>query len=155
MEKTILDACCGSRMWHFNKENPNVLFMDNRKLNTNLCDGRKLIVNPDILASFTNIPFDDEAFYLVVFDPPHLKYAGDESFLAKKYGTLPKDWKTLINKGFKECWRVLKTNGTLVFKWSEQQISTSEVLKLIPQSPIVGQRRGKTIFLVFFKSEEN
>ncbi len=28
----ILDACCGSRMWHFDKENKNVLFMDNREL---------------------------------------------------------------------------------------------------------------------------
>jgi ubiquinone/menaquinone biosynthesis C-methylase UbiE len=151
MTKKILDACCGSRMWHFNKNNPNVLFMDNRKLNTKLCDGRKLIVNPDVLANFTNIPFDDNSFYLVVFDPPHLKYAGSESFLAKKYGTLPKDWETLINKGFKECWRVLKTNGTLIFKWSEQQISTGDVLKIIPKTPIVGQCRGKTIFLVFFK----
>lgn len=151
MTKKILDVCCGSRMWHFNKNNSNVLFMDNRELNTTLCDGRKLIVNPDVLANFTNIPFDDNSFYLVVFDPPHLKYAGDTSFLAKKYGTLPKDWETLINKGFKECWRVLKTNGTLIFKWSEQQISTGDVLKIIPEIPIVGQRRGKTIFLVFFK----
>ena len=148
MTKKILDVCCGSRMWHFNKNNSNVLFMDNRELNTTLCDGRKLIVNPDVLANFTNIPFDDNSFYLVVFDPPH---AGDTSFLAKKYGTLPKDWETLINKGFKECWRVLKTNGTLIFKWSEQQISTGDVLKIIPEIPIVGQRRGKTIFLVFFK----
>lgn len=151
MTKKILDVCCGSRMWHFNKNNSNVLFMDNRELNTTLCDGRKLIVNPDVLANFTNIPFDDNSFYLVVFDPPHLKYAGDTSFLAKKYGTLPKDWETLINKGFKECWRVLKTNGTLIFKWSEQQISTGDILKIIPEIPIVGQRRGKTIFLVFFK----
>lgn len=151
MTKKILDVCCGSRMWHFNKNNSNVLFMDNRELNTTLCDGRKLIVNPDVLVNFTNIPFDDNSFYLVVFDPPHLKYAGDTSFLAKKYGTLPKDWETLINKGFKECWRVLKTNGTLIFKWSEQQISTGDVLKIIPEIPIVGQRRGKTIFLVFFK----
>lgn len=82
MEK-ILDACCGSRMWHFDKSNKEVLFMDNRELNTTLCDGRKLIVSPDVLANFTNIPFKDKSFYLVVFDPPHLKYAGSESFLAK------------------------------------------------------------------------
>lgn len=28
----ILDACCGSRMFHFDKKNPHVLFMDNRNL---------------------------------------------------------------------------------------------------------------------------
>jgi hypothetical protein len=48
MDKKILDACCGSRMWHFDKSNKEVLFMDNRELNTTLCDGRKLIVSPDI-----------------------------------------------------------------------------------------------------------
>lgn len=46
MDKKILDACCGSRMWHFGKSNKEVLFMDNRELNTTLCDGRKLIVSP-------------------------------------------------------------------------------------------------------------
>lgn len=151
MNKKILDPCCGSRMWHFNKNNEDVLFMDNRTLDTTLCDERKLIVHPDIIADFTKMPFDNNSFYLVVFDPPHLKYAGDTSFLAQKYGKLPLDWKPLIHKGFEECWRVLKENGTLIFKWNEEQISTAEVLKNITQKPIIGHRRGKTIFLVFFK----
>lgn len=30
MGKKILDACCGSRMFWFDKKNPNVLFMDKR-----------------------------------------------------------------------------------------------------------------------------
>ena len=29
MEKDILDACYGSRMFWYNKDNPNVVFMDN------------------------------------------------------------------------------------------------------------------------------
>ncbi|EPM6884822.1 SAM-dependent methyltransferase, partial [Staphylococcus pseudintermedius] len=70
--KRILDACCGSRMFWFDKNNRNTVFMDNRQLQTNLCDGRKLEVNPDIVADFRNMPFDDESFYMVVFDPPHL-----------------------------------------------------------------------------------
>ena len=151
LDKKILDPCCGSRMWHFNKNNPNVLFMDNRKLDTELYDGRKLVISPDICSDFTKMPFDNESFYLIVFDPPHLKYVGDTSFLAQKYGKLPKDWKPLISDGFNECWRVLKKNGTIVFKWNEEQISTSEVLKVISKKPLVGQRRGKTIFLIFFK----
>ena len=32
--KPILDACCGSRMFWFNPKNPNVLFVDNRRLKT-------------------------------------------------------------------------------------------------------------------------
>lgn len=46
----ILDACCGSRMFWFNRTNKNVTFMDNRELETELCDGRKLVVKPDIVA---------------------------------------------------------------------------------------------------------
>lgn len=30
MKNKILDACCGSRMFWFDKNNPNVLFMDKR-----------------------------------------------------------------------------------------------------------------------------
>lgn len=48
----ILDACCGSRMFWFDKENPNVTFMDNRELEDILCDGRKLAIKPDIVGGF-------------------------------------------------------------------------------------------------------
>lgn len=116
-EKKILDACCGSRMFWFDKENGDTLFMDERELETELCDGRKLIVKPDIVADFKNMPFEDESFYLVVFDPPHLLKAGQNSWLAKKYGKLDEDtWQSDIAEGFKECMRVLKTNSTLIFK---------------------------------------
>ena len=54
----ILDACCGSKMFWFDKENENALYMDNRTLDTTLCDGRKLVVNPDIVADFKSMPFD-------------------------------------------------------------------------------------------------
>lgn len=33
-EKLILDACCGSKMFWFNKEHPDALYMDNRQLDT-------------------------------------------------------------------------------------------------------------------------
>ena len=35
-QKRILDACCGSRMFWFDKENPDVVFADNRELHTTL-----------------------------------------------------------------------------------------------------------------------
>lgn len=70
MTKRILDPCCGSRMFWFNKQNPDVEFCDNRELHTQLCDGRKLDIKPDTFADFTNLPFADETFYHIVFDPP-------------------------------------------------------------------------------------
>lgn len=150
--KKILDACCGSRMFWFDKNNENVVFMDKRQESCMLQDGRKLEVNPDVIGDFINMPFDDETFYLVVFDPPHLVRAGKNSWLAKKYGILKDGWQDEIRKGFNECMRVLKKNGTLVFKWSEQQVMVSDVLKAIDAKPLFGTRRGKTIFLVFMKS---
>lgn len=82
----VLDACCGSRMFWFDKQNEDALYMDIREEEAILCDGRQLIVSPDVVADFRNMPFADESFYMVVFDPPHLVRAGENSWLAKKYG---------------------------------------------------------------------
>lgn len=62
--KNILDACCGSRMFWFNKENKNTVYMDNRTEETTLCDGRKLIVKPDIMADFREMPYKEETFHI-------------------------------------------------------------------------------------------
>ncbi|NLU09424.1 MAG: class I SAM-dependent methyltransferase [Tepidanaerobacter acetatoxydans] len=149
--KRILDATCGSRMIWFDKQNPDTVYMDNRQLTTILCDGRILNIKPDIVADFRDMPFPDNAFYLVIFDPPHLRYAGDESWLAKKYGVLSNNWQEDIRRGFKECMRVLKPNGVLIFKWNEEQVKLSEVLKAIDYKPLFGNRRSKTHWLVFMK----
>ncbi|OXB94894.1 SAM-dependent methyltransferase [Parageobacillus galactosidasius] len=151
MMKRILDACCGSKMFWFDKENEDVLYMDNRQLSTTLCDGRALNINPDIIADFRNMPFEDNSFYLVVFDPPHLIKVGENSWLAKKYGKLDENWRDDLAKGFKECMRVLKPNGTLIFKWNEEQIPLKEVLKCFDKKPLFGNKRSKTHWLVFMK----
>ena len=148
----ILDATCGSRMIWFDKQNEDALYMDNRQLSCNLCDGRALNVNPDVIADFRDMPFEDNTFYLVIFDPPHLQRAGESSWLAKKYGVLDKNtWKQDIYQGFSECMRVLKPNGTLVFKWNEEQISLSEILNIINKKPLFGNRKSKTHWMVFMK----
>ena len=155
-DKRILDACCGSKMFWFEKNHPNVLFSDIRKEDHTLCDGRKLNIDPDIIADFRNLPFEDEEFKLVVFDPPHLKNLGQSSWMAKKYGVLGLDWKNDIKQGFKECFRVLQTDGILIFKWSEAQIKVSEVINLSPVKPLFGTKVGKsgrTIWLCFMKEK--
>ena len=149
--KPILDACCGSRMFWFDKHNPMAIYMDNRTLDDTLCDGRSLQVKPDVVGDFRHIPFDDETFRLVVFDPPHLLHAGDDSWLAKKYGTLDDDWKLDIMQGFRECMRVLKPYGVMIFKWNEEQVKFSVVKRLFPCQPLFGQRRCKTFWVVFMK----
>lgn len=138
-------------MFHFNRQNPDIVYADNRQLSDTLCDGRTLKISPQIKCDFRNLPFPDNHFYLVVFDPPHLVKVGNKSWLAKKYGKLNTTWQDDIRDGFIECMRVLKPNATLIFKWNEEQIKLSELLKVIPEIPIVGNKRAKTHWLVFMK----
>ena len=150
----ILDACCGSRMFWFDKHEPHTTFMDIRQEPFEIL-GKKVNVNPDIIGDFRDMPFDDETFNLVVFDPPHLKWAGQNSIMRSQYGQLDKiTWSEDLAKGFEECMRVLKIGGTLVFKWSDCQINVKEVLKSVPFKPLFGQRRGTTHWMTFMKFEE-
>ena len=152
--KKILDVCCGSRMFWFQKDHPDVLFSDVRNIEDILCDGRKLEVKPDVIADFRNLPFENNRFNLVVFDPPHLKKLGNNSWMAKKYGVLGLEWRNDLKQGFKECFRVLQKDGVLIFKWNEAQIKVSEVLELTHYKPLFGHRTaksGKTIWLCFMK----
>lgn len=154
-EKVILDVCCGSKMFWYDKENPLVIFGDIRNENHTLCDGRQLTVSPDVKLDFTNLhQFKNEQFHLVVFDPPHLKNVGKNSWMFKKYGGLSSTWKDDLAKGFDECFRVLKPEGILIFKWNETQIKTSEILRLTPVKPLFGHKSGKqanTHWLCFMK----
>ena len=153
-KKLILDCTCGSRMMWFDRNNPLVVFADNREESDILCDGRELVVKPDVISDFTQMPFDDNSFKLVVFDPPHLKKLGKNTWMAKKYGVLMPTWETDIKAGFDECMRVLEPYGVLIFKWNEIQITLNHVLSLIPYQPLFGHptaKHGKTKWVVFMK----
>jgi len=140
----VLDVCCGARMFYFDKQDARVLFCDKRVESHILCDGRFLEINPDIQLDFTNLPFNDETFYHVCFDPPHLIKVGQNSWLAKKYGQLNKlSWQDDLRKGFAECFRVLKHNGTLIFKWNEQDVPIKKILALTEHKPLYGHISGK------------
>lgn len=158
--KPVLDACCGSRMFWFDRRHPRVVYQDNRRERHSLKDKsskggyRELVIDPDVLGDFTNMEFPDESFALVVFDPPHLERNGDSGWLAKKYGKLGTDWREDLRKGFAECFRVLRPEGTLVFKWNEEDVPVGEILKLTDAKPLFGNRCGKTAkshWLVFMK----
>jgi len=154
----VLDACCGSRMFWFNKNDTRAIYADKR-IETWITDNRKgrspTVVKPGILFDFQYIPFKNNVFNLVVFDPPHLKNLGKTSRIARKYGELTGDWKTMIRNGFSECFRVLKPGGTLIFKWNEYQILLSEILALTEERPLFGHKTGrqsKTHWMTFMKA---
>ena len=159
IKKPILDACCGGKMFYFDKNDDRVLFQDIRNLETTLCDGRHFEVHPDVQADFTDMPYPDGIFSMVVFDPPHLKYSGSTKELKGwqmiKYGHLERGWCDILTKGFVECFRVLKPGGFLIFKWNETDIKVSELLKLTQEKPIFGHISGKranTHWICFMKN---
>lgn len=149
-EQLTLDACCGSRMFWFDRKDERAVFVDKRSETHTLTDksskggSRELIIAPDFQADFTALPFSDERFALVVFDPPHLLRNGSKGWLAKKYGKLEGDWREELRKGFAECFRVLKPEGTMIFKWNENDVPVSKILALTPEKPLFGNRCGKS-----------
>ena len=161
--KTVLDPCCGGRAMWFDKADPRALFGDRRCETITVTDRshrddgtRVLRIEPDALMDFRALPFPDDSFSLVAFDPPHLVRAGPKSWLAAKYGKLGADWRDDLRAGFSECFRVLRPSGVLVFKWNETQVKVREVLALAPHQPLFGQvsgRTGMTHWLVFMKPE--
>lgn len=153
--KKILDVCCGSRMFWFDKKQTDTLFVDIRSEEHILCDGRKLEIKPDVVMDFRNLDLPDNSFKLVVFDPPHLKKLGKNSWMAKKYGVLGETWQDDLKKGFDECLRVLEQDGILIFKWNERDIKISEIIRLFEQQPLFGHTTkagGHTIWMCFMKS---
>ncbi|MTD33990.1 class I SAM-dependent methyltransferase [Paludibacterium denitrificans] len=162
MNKRVLDPCCGSRMFWFDRKNPDVVFGDRRSESITVTDHshgnptgqRTLHIEPDVMMDFRDMPYPDKSFKLVSFDPPHLVRAGPKSWLAAKYGKLGKDWREDIRRGFEECFRVLDDDGVLVFKWNETQVKISELLTLTPVQPLFGHptgRKGLTHWYVFMK----
>lgn len=161
-EKKILDVTCGDRTIWFQKNHPKAIYCDKRREEWEGVFGtakkkRHLVIDPDIQCDFTDLPFEDNSFALVVFDPPHITGLTDKSWMKKSYGVLPDEWEQLIHDGFWECMRVLREDGILVFKWSDISVSTREVINAIGIEPLFGHRSGKkmnTHWMCFMKESE-
>jgi len=145
--KFILDACCGSRMFWFQKNQPNTIFQDIREYDKGYIDNRpNRELHPDIIGDFRKMDFKDKTFKLIVFDPPHLIGKGMGSRITRTYGELNKDtWREDIKKGFEECWRVLDDYGILIFKWNDSSVKRKEVLETIGKTPLFGHPNGSKI----------
>ena len=156
----VLDACCGPRMMWFDRGDARAVFMDRRRATVKgvwgpKTQGRKDIeVDPDVLADFTDMPFPDSTFDLVVFDPPHIERMEMLGKVSQTYGVLIPGWEQMLAAGFVECFRVLRARGTLIFKWCEVEIPLNRVLALTPEKPLFGHRSGKkaqTHWVTFMK----
>jgi len=162
LNKLVLDPCCGSRMFYFDKKDSRVLFGDIREGSFSFVDSRgschSFDVSPDYLGSVTKLPFSDGSFKMVVFDPPHL-VCSSSSRIGRAYGSLPLDWKSFFRDSFAECWRVLDPSfGVLIFKWADDRFSCNDVLSCTDLKPLFGskvKRRSNLFWLVFVKSSSS
>jgi len=164
----ILDATCGGRsIWLPEQESrDDTLFIDKRELAAGEADSQQNVgysIEPDEVQDFRDLPFADESFDLVVFDPPHaVRGDGMEQLkgaVTRKYGALHAEtWQADLKAGFGELWRVLEPKGTLIFKFSDVSRPFSDVLELAPEPPLFGTRtrqteNHETRWFVFRKSE--
>lgn len=135
----ILDACCGGRMWWWDKAHPLAVYMDNREVALGALSGRPSWgIEPDMIGDFRAMPFTDGAFRLVLFDPPHIVRERPSGTIATQYGALRKESEQDdLRVGLSECWRVLGSGGTLIVKWAG---SPDRIQPHFPAAPIVGTR---------------
>ena len=170
-DKEILDATCGGRsIWHpENKDRDDTLYIDKREkppgfVTEGFEDRHETYsVEPDEVQDYRDLPYGDESFNLIVFDPPHVvKDGGMEALqgqVQRRYGALEAEtWQSDIRKGFAELFRVLNPGGTLVFKFADNAADWDEVLSLAPKKPLFGTTTNnhatvETRWFVFYKEE--
>ena len=158
-DKIILDPASSMRSFYFDKKDRRVLFGDIRERETHLLtNGQTIHIEPDEVMDFRAIAYPDESFACVVFDPPHMLRLTEKSWMRKKYGVLSENtWREDLASGFAECFRVLKTHGTLIFKWNEVSIPLKDILALTDYKPVCGHPSGKrmgTHWVLFIKTNK-
>ena len=161
-EAFMIDLCCGGRHWLFDKDPEDCLFMDIRSVRKGTIELQpNWSVDPDLIGSYTDIPFDDSTFRYVFWDIPHaIKLSG---IIGMKYGQLGESWRSDIEQGFREIHRILEHRGALIFKFADTSISHKEIMKCLPideigLKPILGTPTKKgvnnTLFWFFVNYKE-
>lgn len=159
----MLDATAGNRMIWPNKNPPNVVFMDKEI---------RLAFSPHIFADFRDLPFRDDVFDCVLFDPPHScsippwwnsptrsKNVNNPSLNAW-YGKFEnkRDMFSSIHRAQKEFARVAKR---LCLKWSELEVTLWKIMpffkewEVIQTKPHIGKYKAgktKTYWITFIRS---
>jgi len=162
----ILDATAGCRGIWYQKNHPYVTFMDKRNglydsktENVKFKQRRRFKIKPNVVADWTKtIPFDNDTFDMVIFDPPFTTgtIGCKKNNFVTQYEVLNKTtWESDLRFGISELFRVLKPDGFFIFKWAELSIKIDKVLKLFPYRPLYGSQMGTRnhlYWIVFIKN---
>lgn len=145
-------------MW-YQKNNPCVTFMDCRKGTFRYKHYDRWVVEPDVVSEWKDMPFPDNTFDMVIFDPPHIIQKSEKGNIIAEYGKLPPEsWRQMLTEGIKQCFRVLKNDGFFILKWCENDKKIDEIIKLCPYPPLFGTKTGKANnnhWIVFIKYNVN
>lgn len=130
----ILDATAGNRMmWRHlpNSDSEYIMFIDKEE---------NLKYQPDMICNWRELPFPDDRFLMVVFDPPHVWGFGDKSIHrdpslsiegAGSWWGNPKNKRELVLDmiyGQREFARVAPI---LCFKWNDNRMSLERALSCL------------------------
>jgi len=121
----ILDACCGPkemyRGLHKRFTDEEIVYIDIRKghFDRSQWGQPQLVVEPTIQTDLKHLPFQDEVFTLILFDPPHGGFTMD-TWMGIKYGglTIPQ-FREMLAWANIEFARTLKPAGVLLAKIQE------------------------------------
>ena len=155
----VLDATAGNRMMWPNKNPPNIIFMDKEI---------DLRIPPDIICVWEYLPFRDEVFFNVIFDPPHMRLGRTSRYRDPKGVTSHGTWwgfvknkPDLIRSTMKAQKEFSRVSTRLSFKWNETHYKLYEILKCFMDWVLVDKReyvsnkkhgKSKTWWLRFIKS---
>ena len=152
----ILDATAGNRAMWKNKNPPNVIFMDKEI---------GLAIPPNVFAIWQNLPFRDDVFETILFDPPHDRFSpssvhmnpqgwhnprveGGRKIGGTFWGSLSSSWAGEFIRASKEFHRIAIR---LCFKWNDSRYPLERPLSFFEEwIPIQikehfsKRRRGKT-----------
>ena len=124
----MLDATAANRMMWKNKNPPNTIFMD-KELD--------LRIPPDIFACWEKLPFREDVFDCIIFDPPHkigrTKYRGKWANPKDDYLGIDishSKFRTGLYYGTREFLRVSRR---LCLKWNDIELSLHRILTLFPK----------------------